>query len=608
MRTRKFSALPLALSLALIFGIGYAATTLASDAANAEVPADVKFHDFVDVNFVMEHIKVPMPEDVMIIDSRPKRKKYEKGHIPMAVSIPDSQFDKLTDQLPADKNVLLIFYCGGLKCILSHKSARKAEKLGYTNVKVLAEGYPAWVAAYGKGESAAVASAKPASATTLKSGKEEGSIDTATFVKIVKEEPQSIMLIDVRDANEFKTGSFETAINIPVDKLEDRITTLPTDKPVVFICNTGARSGESFYMVQDVRPEMKNVFYLEAEKQFHKTIHWTWLADPSDKGKKFGKAGYSFNNFCISTNKTFDNSCLSCHPGWGTSMQSHVNCLVCHSQKDMNFDEAMTDIKGFLEEGDEESLEIAGEIQAELREAAQAIGRPARKNCGSCHFYGGGGDGVKHGDLDTSLANPNKTLDVHMGVDGQNFDCTRCHTTTLHNIAGRVYTRPAAEDRKSLIEDDLTAKITCESCHTATPHKSGTKVNDHTDKVVCQSCHIPKFARVNPTKMSWDWSKSGKLKDGKKYKTKDEYGKFDYMSIKGQMKWSKNVTPQYYWYNGAIKSVTAKDKIDPSGVVEVSWPEGDRKDINSRIYPFKVHRGNQPYDKVNTSLLMPLLS
>ena len=145
MRTRKFSALHLALGLALIFGIGYAATTLASEAASAEVPADVKFHDIVDVNFVMEHIKVPMPEDVMIIDSRPKRKKYDKGHIPMAVSIPDSQFDKLTDQLPADKNALLIFYCGGLKCPLSHKSARKAEKLGYTNVKVFAKGYPGYM-------------------------------------------------------------------------------------------------------------------------------------------------------------------------------------------------------------------------------------------------------------------------------------------------------------------------------------------------------------------------------------------------------------------------------------------------------------------------------
>ena len=78
-----------------------------------------------------------------------------------------------------------------------------------------------------------------------------------------------------------------------------------------------------------------------------------------------------------------------------------------------------------------------------------------------------------------------KTLDVHMGVDGQNFDCVRCHTTEMHNIAGRVYTRPAAKDRKSLIEDDLTPKITCESCHSATPHAAGSKANDHTDRVAC---------------------------------------------------------------------------------------------------------------------------
>jgi hypothetical protein len=26
----------------------------------------------------------------------------------------------------------------------------------------------------------------------------------------------------------------------------------------------------------------------EAETQFHKTIHWTWLADPADKDKQFG--------------------------------------------------------------------------------------------------------------------------------------------------------------------------------------------------------------------------------------------------------------------------------------------------------------------------------
>jgi len=346
----------------------------------------------------------------------------------------------------------------------------------------------------------------------------------------------------------------------------------------------------------------------EAQNQFHKTIHWTWLADPSDKERQYGKAGNSLNNFCISTNKTADASCLACHPGWGTSKDSPVNCLVCHSHKKMNFDEAVEDIKSFLEEGDEESLEIAKEIQEELKTAVQYIGLPARQNCGSCHFYGGGGDGVKHGDLDTSLVKPSKTLDVHMGVDGQNFTCTRCHSTTLHNISGRVYTQPAATDRKSLVEDDLANKITCESCHTSQPHKSGQKMNEHTDKVACQSCHIPDFARVNPTKMSWDWSQSGKLKDGKKFKTKDEFGKFEYMTIKGQMKWAKDVKPDYFWYNGVIKSVTAKDKIDPAGIAKVSWPVGDREDPDSRIYPFKMHNGRQPYDKINQTLLMPLLS
>jgi octaheme c-type cytochrome (tetrathionate reductase family) len=345
----------------------------------------------------------------------------------------------------------------------------------------------------------------------------------------------------------------------------------------------------------------------EASEQFHKTIHWTWSAGENEKGVEMGKAGYSLNNFCISANKMDDKGCLSCHPGWGKETES-VNCLVCHGRKDIKWEEAFEDMNAFLSEGDPDSLEIAAEIQADIQAAAQSIGRPTRKNCGSCHFYGGGGDGVKHGDLDTSLAKPNKSLDVHMGADGQNFDCVRCHTTSMHNIAGRIYTAPASTHRKSLIEDDLVAKITCESCHSATPHKKGSKANDHTDKVACQSCHIPTFARVNPTKMSWDWSESGKLEDGKPYKTKGPFGKEDYLSLKGRMVWDKNVKPEYYWFNGSIESLTAADRIDPSGTVPLSHAVGDRDDTNARIFPFKVHRGVQPYDKINKTLLTPMLS
>ena len=104
----------------------------------------------------------------------------------------------------------------------------------------------------------------------VKAGSEEGTIDIATFEKIMKESPDSIMLIDVRDKDEFEKGSIKGAVNIPVDALEAKIPSLPTDKPVVFVCGTGARSGESYYMVQDVRPELKKVYYIEGEMTVNK--------------------------------------------------------------------------------------------------------------------------------------------------------------------------------------------------------------------------------------------------------------------------------------------------------------------------------------------------
>ncbi len=224
-----------------------------------ETSAAWQFHSIVDAAFVKAHISVPMPDNVMLIDARPYKGKYIKGHIPGAVSIPDTDFDKKTDLLPKDKNTLLIYYCQGLKCKLSHKSAQKAEKLGYTNVKVYAKGYPDWKKQFGaSGESIAV-----------KAGEIEGSIDLEKFKEILAKKPESITLIDVRDADEFAKGHIKTAANIPVENLEAKIKDLPTDKPIVYVCSTGARSGEAFYMTREVKESLKDVYYVEAQIDFN---------------------------------------------------------------------------------------------------------------------------------------------------------------------------------------------------------------------------------------------------------------------------------------------------------------------------------------------------
>jgi octaheme c-type cytochrome (tetrathionate reductase family) len=350
----------------------------------------------------------------------------------------------------------------------------------------------------------------------------------------------------------------------------------------------------------------------EAAVQFQKTIHWTWLDPNVPPQERVGKAGLSINNFCIAVHGSYPR-CTSCHAGFGFkdmsfdfSDQTKVDCLVCHEQtgtyKKFPAGAGNPVSEPTVFKGNGKTYQ-----PPDWNKVAQSVGRPTRKNCGTCHFFGGGGDGVKHGDMDSSLMKPNKELDVHMGLDGKKFDCVRCHTTVSHQIAGRTYATPAATDRKSLVEDDLIAQITCESCHTATPHKPGEKPNDHTDKVACQSCHIPEFARVNPTKMWWDWSKAGQKKDGKPFKKKGEFGKPVYFTLKGDMAWGKNVKPEYDWYNGSIAALTANDMIDPSRPIQINWPVGSQDDPNSRISPFKVHRGKQPYDKINKTLLIPHL-
>ncbi|MBN1826382.1 MAG: tetrathionate reductase family octaheme c-type cytochrome [Candidatus Eisenbacteria bacterium] len=353
--------------------------------------------------------------------------------------------------------------------------------------------------------------------------------------------------------------------------------------------------------------------HTEASLQFHQTIHWTW-ADPfADPAKRNGKGGWTVNNFCINIHSN-EPRCTCCHAGYGWkddtfdfTDQNRVDCLVCHEQTG-------TYVKFPAGAGNPAAEEMVFKgngktyYPPDWNRVAQSVGRPTRRNCGVCHFDGGGGDGVKHGDLDSSLREPNRELDVHMGTDGEDFDCVRCHTTRGHLIAGRIYSTPAAPDRRSLIEDDLAPKIMCESCHSDKPHKPGVKANDHTDKVACQSCHIPTFGRGLPTKMWWDWSKAGNKKDGKPYTEKGPYDRPVYDTKKGEFVWAVDVVPEYAWFNGSIPTLTAADEIDPGSTpVRVSWPLGARSDPNSRIFPFKVHRGKQPYDTENKTFLVPHL-
>lgn len=214
---------------------------------------------------------------VAVIDSRPKERKYDKGHIPGAINIPDTQFDKLVDRLPADKSTPLYFYCDGLACTLSASSAEKAVKLGYTQVKVVPEGYPAWEKLYGAGPTSAPSAGSAAPAVAIEPGKESGTIAVASFEKIYRDAPDTVHLIDVREPREFESGTFKGAWNFPINSLEKRIEELPSDKPIVFFCGAGGRSGEAHDMAKLYRSGLKT-YFLDADIKWSKDGTYTIVA------------------------------------------------------------------------------------------------------------------------------------------------------------------------------------------------------------------------------------------------------------------------------------------------------------------------------------------
>ena len=79
--------------------------------------------------------------------------------------------------------------------------------------------------------------------------------------------PETLLLVDVRDPDEFKTGSMKGAINIPINDLEKKMDSLPADKTVVFFCGTAGRAGEAYDMLKMFKSDMK-AYFLNAEIDF----------------------------------------------------------------------------------------------------------------------------------------------------------------------------------------------------------------------------------------------------------------------------------------------------------------------------------------------------
>ncbi len=330
---------------------------------------------------------------------------------------------------------------------------------------------------------------------------------------------------------------------------------------------------------------------------FMKTSHWTWMPmqDVIGKGEvELGKKN-TMNNFCVGISSNWA-ACTSCHAGYGWedanfdfSNPENIDCLVCHDQTGL-YKKFPTGAGHPVYQNQEwegkiwEPLDLAG--------IARSVGKASRQTCGTCHFYGGMGNNVKHGDLGKSLIKPARELDVHMSRDGQDFECIECHDTANHSIAGNsMFDSPGGYNH-----------LECDSCHDEDPHEKRI-LNWHGKSVTCQTCHIPAIARANPTMTWWDWSTAGTDVNT----VKDQFGMDTFNPKKGTFRWEKNLQPAYTWYNGHSTQYLIGSAMNPDQVTHLNMPQGTRLDPRSKISPFKVMRGKQAYDKQKRILVVAKL-
>jgi rhodanese-related sulfurtransferase len=159
-------------------------------------------------------------KNILVIDTRPKQ-EFRNGYLKGAINLQDG--DKFETWLGSIVNPGEQFYLIAANAAELDTMIKKAAKIGYEqNIKA--------------------ALLNPATAT-----EKLPDLDLANFVH----QTENYTVVDVRNRNETEEGLiFKSAITIPLPELRERISEIPTGKPIVVHCAAGYRSAAAVSIIK----------------------------------------------------------------------------------------------------------------------------------------------------------------------------------------------------------------------------------------------------------------------------------------------------------------------------------------------------------------------
>jgi len=182
---------------------------------------------------------------IVVIDTRGVA-AAKKGHIQGAVAIPKDKVIAEREQFPLDRKAYIILYSDKTDLAGLQKLTKEIGSWGYRNVAILQGGFQGWQKAGGPIQRDLV-SAK----IFYLPRPHPGEITGDEFMNIVRNQPKTKLVLDVRTKAESAAGILPGALNIPVDELSARVGELPQGKEVVTHCRTGLRAEMAYNILRN---------------------------------------------------------------------------------------------------------------------------------------------------------------------------------------------------------------------------------------------------------------------------------------------------------------------------------------------------------------------
>lgn len=115
--------------------------------AAALVASNLFAGEFAEIT--MEELQSNIDKGTVTVVDVNGTESYKAGHIPGSIDYVAVKED-FADKLPAEKDALIVAYCGSPQCGAYAQAATAAKELGYTNVKHFKPGLAGWKAEGGK--------------------------------------------------------------------------------------------------------------------------------------------------------------------------------------------------------------------------------------------------------------------------------------------------------------------------------------------------------------------------------------------------------------------------------------------------------------------------